>query len=132
MQDPVKAAAARGRSFLADQITTRAGLAGRQVSSAAQDLRRISRELRRTPTTSAAADLADRGADIVARVGSYLENNDADQLIADAEDFARARPWAVATGALALGFAASRFVKASSARRYAGTSASGYYGDDED
>jgi hypothetical protein len=46
------------------------------------------------------------------------------------EDFARSKPWAVAAGGLALGFAASRFLKASSSRRYQQTQA-GYPGGDD-
>jgi hypothetical protein len=38
--------------------------------------------------------------------------------LADVEAFARRQRWLVAAGGLALGFAASRFLKASSSRRY--------------
>jgi hypothetical protein len=38
------------------------------------------------------------------------------------EDFGRRQPWAVIAGGLALGFAASRFLKASSSRRYESSS----------
>ena len=70
------------------------------------------------------AKLADQAADRAQRVGSYLEDSDADRIIGDVEDFARRNPWAVALGGLALGFAASRVLRASSTDRYQ----SGAYG----
>jgi hypothetical protein len=47
-----------------------------------------------------------------------LREKDSDALLADVEDFARRQPWAVGAGALVLGFVGSRFLKASSGRRY--------------
>jgi hypothetical protein len=52
--------------------------------------------------------------------GRYLREKDSHALLADVEDFSRRQPWAIAAGGLALGFAASRFVKASSSQRYQG------------
>ena len=51
--------------------------------------------------------------------------------VGDLEGFARQQPWAVAAGALILGFAASRFLKSTSTRRYRTggyDAASGTYG----
>ena len=47
-----------------------------------------------------------------------MKESDADRILSDVEDFARSNPWAVAAGGLALGFVASRVLKASSSRRY--------------
>jgi hypothetical protein len=52
------------------------------------------------------------------RLGDYLKGASGDRLLRDAEDFARRQPMLVAAAGLALGFAASRFLKASSSRRY--------------
>ena len=57
-------------------------------------------------------------ADQVEQLGGYLERASGDQLLRDAEDFARRRPWMVAGIGLVAGLAASRFLKASSERRY--------------
>jgi hypothetical protein len=57
--------------------------------------------------------------------GSYLQRASGDRLLHDAEEFARRRPWAVAGIGVVAGLAASRFLKASSERRY-GSRASGY------
>ena len=54
----------------------------------------------------------------VERLGGYLERTSGERMLRDAEDFARRWPWAVAGMGLMVGFAASRFLKASSERRY--------------
>ena len=58
-------------------------------------------------------------------VGDYLQSAEADRILGDIEGFARRRPWLTAgVGALA-GLLASRFVKASGDRRYAGARSNG-------
>ena len=47
-----------------------------------------------------------------------MSESDADKILSDVEDAARKNPWAVVAGGVALGFAASRFLKASSSDRY--------------
>ncbi|HET8787607.1 MAG TPA: hypothetical protein VFO47_02520, partial [Actinomycetes bacterium] len=73
------------------------------------------------------ANLAEQVASQADRVGDYLKAASGDRILRDVEDFARRQPMLVAAGALALGFAASRFLKASSGRRY--ESAYRSYGD---
>ena len=67
---------------------------------------------------SAGRQVTDAAADRVERLGGYLERTSGDELLRDAEDFARRRPWMVAGFGLVAGLAASRFLKASSERRY--------------
>ena len=110
--------AAKSRSFVSAQLNDRSSQVGSSLSSTAEDLRRIAGELRNSETISGSADFAERGADIAGRIGTYLTDSDGEKLISDAEDFARQRPWSVALTALAVGFAASRVLKASSAQRY--------------
>jgi hypothetical protein len=62
--------------------------------------------------------VAEQLADRAESFGSYLRHANGERLLADVEAFARRQPWLVAAGGLALGFAASRFLKASSSRRY--------------
>ena len=52
------------------------------------------------------------------RLGDYLRSASGDSILRDVERFTRSNPWLVAGGGLVLGFAASRFLKASSSRRY--------------
>jgi hypothetical protein len=51
-------------------------------------------------------------------VAGYLRTSDGDRLLRDVEDFGRRNPWAIIAGGVFLGFAASRFVRSSSALRY--------------
>jgi hypothetical protein len=105
---------ARGR--LRDQIDQRSTQAGQQASSTADDARQIAQQLREQGKEQP-AKLAEQAADRVESLGSYLERSDADRILQDVEDFGRRQPMAVMFGGLALGFAASRFLKASSERR---------------
>jgi hypothetical protein len=111
-------AARQSRSFISGQLDARSTQVGSGISSTAGDLRRIADELKSSETVSGAADLAYRGADAIDRVGQYLQRADGDTLLADAEEFARQRPWVVAVAARGAGFAASRVLKASSRQRY--------------
>jgi hypothetical protein len=67
------------------------------------------------------AKLAEQAAQRAESLGDYLKRSDGDTILRDVEDFGRRQPWTVIAGGLALGFAASRFVKASSTRRYEST-----------
>ena len=60
-------------------------------------------------------------------LGYYLSDSNADRILDDIENFARRQPWAVVFGGAALGFLASRFLKASSSRRYESRGGDGYY-----
>jgi hypothetical protein len=100
-----------------DQVDTRSTQAGEQVTATAQALRSGADELYRQGN-EAAGDAAHRAAAQAERLGSYLQSADADQLLGDAEDFARKNPWAVVVGGIVAGAAAARFLKASSSRRY--------------
>jgi hypothetical protein len=108
-----------------EQVDQRSTQAGEQVSATASDLRTVGEELRKQGKDTP-AKLADQAAERSERLGSYLTESDADTILSDVEDFARRQPWAVVAGGLALGFAASRFLKASSSQRYSqrGSSAS--------
>ena len=65
-----------------------------------------------------AAKAAARGADRGDQLASYLEEASSDRILGDLEAFARRRPWVVGGIATAAGFVASRFLTASSERRY--------------
>jgi hypothetical protein len=104
---------ARGR--IRDEVDRRSTEWGEQIRSVGSAMRSSSESLRQEGNVQA-AQLSDRAAETVERVGSYLADRDADTLIRDVEDFARRQPWVVALGGLAVGFVAARLVKASSAR----------------
>jgi hypothetical protein len=121
-QDRARGAAEQARGRFRDQVDQRSTQAGERLGGTAADVRSVADELRRQGKDGPArmveqvAGQADRAAD-------YLKGASGERILRDVEDLARSRPWAVAAGGLALGFAASRFLKASSSRRYHATQA---------
>jgi len=113
--------AERARQGLRGQVDQRSTQAGQQVRSQSDDIRTVAQQLREQGKEGP-AKLAEQAADRTQRVGSWLEESDGDQILGEVEDFARRNPWAVALGGLALGFAASRVLRASSTERYQGYS----------
>jgi ElaB/YqjD/DUF883 family membrane-anchored ribosome-binding protein len=116
-QEKLKDGAQQAQSRAREQIDQRSTQVGEQVSASAEALRTTSRNLREQGQGSQ-ANAADRVAHHADRIGSYLTDSDADRLLSDAEDFGRRKPMAVIGIGIALGFAASRFLKASSRKRY--------------
>ena len=100
----------QSKSFLGKQLDERSTQLSRQIGAVAQDLRTVRDQLRDQGMPSAAATYVDRGAEMVDGIATYLRDADSDKMIADLETVARRQPWAVAAGALVLGFAASRFL----------------------
>jgi hypothetical protein len=124
-QEQAQKAAGQARDQLRTQVDRRSTEAGEKVRSQASDLRSVGEQLR-SQGKDQPAKIAEQAADRVEQVGSWLHDSDADRILRDVEDFGRRNPWAVVAGGLALGFAASRFLKASSTERYrTGTSPSG-------
>jgi hypothetical protein len=116
-QDKARGAMGQARGRISDQVDQRSTQAGERIAGTASDVRSIAQELR-NQGKDAPANLAEQVAGQADRVGDYLKGASGDRILRDVEDFARRQPMLVAAGALALGFAASRFLKASSGRRY--------------
>jgi hypothetical protein len=116
-QEKAQEAAGQARDRVRTQIDQRSTQAGEQVSTHASNLRSVGDSLREQGQDQP-AKLADQAAERLEQAGGWLTDNDADRILSDVEDFARKNPWAVMAGGLALGFAASRMLKASSTERY--------------
>jgi gas vesicle protein len=116
-KEQVQQVAGQAQSQVRTQVDQRSTQAGEQVNQQAQDLRTVAEKLREEGKDGP-AKVADQVADRAQSVGSYLRDADTDRLLNDLEDFGRQRPWAIMLGGLAVGFAASRFLKASSQQRY--------------
>lgn len=117
-KDQAQQAAGQARNMLREQLDQRSSQAAQQISTQASDLRSVSDALREQGKEGP-ANAAGKLAEYAERAGGYLRDRDSDGLLADAEDLGRRQPWAVAAGGIFLGFAAARFLKASSSRRYA-------------
>ena len=116
-QDKAREAAGEARGRVRDQVDQRSTQIGEQIGSGAGDARAVAEQLR-DQGKQAPARYVEQAADRAERLGGYLRDSDGDRLLNDVEDFARRNTWAVALGGLALGFAASRLLKASSSDRY--------------
>jgi ElaB/YqjD/DUF883 family membrane-anchored ribosome-binding protein len=116
-REQAQQAAGQAKSTLRTQVDQRSTQAGERVGSFASDARSVGEQLRQQGKEQP-AKLAEQAADRAERVGDYLKNNDADRILRDVEDFGRRQPWVVIAGGVALGLVASRFLKASSSRRY--------------
>jgi hypothetical protein len=115
--EQVRKATGQARDRARDQVDQRSTQIGEQVHGHANDLRDVAQQLREQGKDGP-AKIADQVADRAQRAGSWMKESDADRILSDVEDFARSNPWAVAAGGLALGFTASRLLKASSSQRY--------------
>jgi hypothetical protein len=109
--------ASQARERVREQVDQRTTEAGERVSGTAGDIRSVGQELR-NHGKEGPAKVAEQAADRMDRAGSYLRDVDADRILNDVEDFGRRRPWAVVAGAMVVGLAAARFLKASSRERY--------------
>ena len=109
----------QARTKLRDQLQERSTDVGRQLSSVGGAVNEAAQKLRGDGNTSA-ADLTERAGEKVSQVATYLEQADGDRVLRDLEEFGRRQPMLAAVGGLAVGFVASRFLKASAARRYQG------------
>jgi hypothetical protein len=116
-QEKMQETAETVRSRVREQVDQRSTQTGGQVRSTAQALRSTSERLREDGQEGP-AKAAERAADQAEKVGGWLESSDADRILRDVEDFGRRQPLAVVAIGMAAGFAASRFLKASSRTRY--------------
>jgi hypothetical protein len=124
-KEQAQQAAGQAKGALRTQVDQRSTQAGEKVGGFASDVRSVGEQLREQGKDQP-AKIADQAAERAERIGSYLKDNDADRIIGDIEDFGRRQPWAVIAGGMMLGLAASRFLKASSSRRYEERSSQSY------
>ena len=116
-QDKTRGALGQARGRLSEQVDQRSTQAGERLSKQVADVRSVAEELR-NQGKDAPATIVEQVAGQADRVGDYLKGASGDRILRDVEGFARRQPWLVAASGLVLGFAASRFMKASSSRRY--------------
>jgi hypothetical protein len=121
-QEKAQAVASQVQDRLRGQLNQRSSQVAGQINEQASDLRSVGDSLREQGKQGP-AKAADRMAEYAEKVGGYLSETDPDGLLRDAENFGRRQPAALAAGGLLLGFAASRFLKASSSRRHSAQNA---------
>jgi hypothetical protein len=123
-QEKAQDAKQQAKNQLRDQLDRRSNDAGEKVIATANDMRSVGEHLR-SQGKEQPAKLADQAAERAEKLGGYLSGSDADRILSDIEGTARRQPWVVVAGGVALGFVASRFLKASSSERYRSPVAAG-------
>jgi hypothetical protein len=96
--------------------TERKSQVATQLDSVAQAFRSSGSELR-SQEQGGVANYMDRAADEVNHIASYLRDRNVDDMLMDAEEFARRQPELFLGGAFALGVLVARFFKSSSRER---------------
>lgn len=110
-KDELGAATEKAKSLAADQKD----MLAEQVDGVANAMSRAASELEQGNSSS--AHYAKLIADNAEKLSATIRDNDVDELLGMAQDFGRRQPALFMGAAALLGFAASRFVLASAARR---------------
>ena len=127
-RDVVGQAKEKASEQLESKFSSSKTRAAETLSGVAQTLRSSTQQLR-DQNQDGASRAMERAADGVERFANYLQGANVDDVIDSVHEFARRQPAAFIGGAFALGFLASRFLKASTPdnRRYLyGSSDKGY------
>jgi hypothetical protein len=111
-QERVGAVAAQAQDQLKSRIATQKDTAAESLSGVAQALRQTGDQLRAQDQTGAIG-LLDEAAAQVERLSGYLQHNDLNRLVRDAESFARRQPALFLGGAFLVGLVGARFLKSS-------------------
>jgi ElaB/YqjD/DUF883 family membrane-anchored ribosome-binding protein len=103
--------------YAKEQTESRGKQAAQELQTLADALRRSSHTLHADGTSTTANGVES----VIGRIeglGRYLQTTDGDKLVRDVESFGRQKPWGMIGVGLGIGVAASRFLKASSTRRF--------------
>lgn len=111
-QQRVGAVAAQAQDQIKSRIATQKDTAAESLSGVAHALRETGNQLRASDQTGAIG-LLDEAASQVERLSSYLQHNDLNRLVRDAESFARRQPALFLGGAFLVGLVGARFLKSS-------------------
>jgi len=112
-----------------DQATSRLDMGkdyiAETMTGVGQALRKTSQQLREEGTPAMLATYAERGAEQVERLGGYLRQRDASQIMTEMESFARRQPMVFSGAAFALGMLAVRFFRSEAPPQRPSTSTPG-------
>ncbi len=107
----------QAKGFVSQQVDQRSTDLGNQLSTHVDSLRAVGNGLR-SQGQETPAKLAEVLAERAEGVAQYLKSANGDRVLRDIENMGRRQPWLALTAGVALGFVASRFLKATSAERY--------------
>jgi hypothetical protein len=119
------------REQASNRLVGQIGQTSEGLHSASEALRSVGQQLRQNAQAPAPiAQYADKAADQVERVSTYLRDKDLDRIVDDVERFARHNPATFIGGAFALGLLASRFLKSTPEQRTSMIDATGQWNRD--
>jgi hypothetical protein len=105
----------RTRAWMNEEADQRTTALGSQARTIADAMRETSNRLR-SEGQEQPARVTEMTAERIDHMAAYLTEADGDRLMNDVGELARRQPWLFAAAGLAVGFAASRFLKASGGR----------------
>jgi ElaB/YqjD/DUF883 family membrane-anchored ribosome-binding protein len=108
--------ASSAKHQVTSQIDTQKQKASETLTSVAQALRQTGSQLR-SQDQAPVADYTSKAADQVERLSTFLRDHDVNDILHEAEQFARRSPALFLGGAFALGLLGARFLKSSSQQR---------------
>lgn len=117
VQQTASQASETAARYVREQTETRGRQAATELQTIADALRRSSHALHADGNTTAAKGI-ETVTDRIEGIGRYLGGTGGDQILRDIESFGRRKPWGMIGIGVGLGVAASRFLKASSSRRF--------------
>ena len=118
--------ATRGGEQIKSQLSNQKHEASQRMLPVQAALRETAQQLRKQGQGSTAS-YTDSAADRVERISGYLRETDVDEIADEVRGFARSRPAVFLSGAAALGFLVTRFLKSSSQGQQ-GSAGYGYQG----
>lgn len=129
-KDQTKKVAEQARDHVQNLVSQQKDQAADRLGSLAGALREAGRKLDEGEQAGDFGRYADRAAEQVERLSTYLRDSDLRGFVQDTENFARRRPEVFLGGALLAGLALARFLKASAPNRgfdgYEGGNWTGY------
>lgn len=117
VQQTAQQASTTAARYIREQTETRGQQAAEELRHVANALRRSSHALHADGNTTAARGI-EQVTNRIEGLGGYLGGTQGDQMLRDLETFGRRKPWGMIGLGIGVGLAASRFLKASSSRRY--------------
>lgn len=110
LMNEAKSAAGQAGEEAKSMLASRKDEAAKQLEGLAESLRQTSSQLRQQDQ-GAFASYSNKVADQIDRASGYLQEHNLDELLHDAEDFARRQPEIFIGGAFTLGLLAARFLR---------------------
>jgi ElaB/YqjD/DUF883 family membrane-anchored ribosome-binding protein len=117
VQQTAQQAGSTAARYVRQQTESRGQQIATELQNVAQALQRSSHALH-ADGNSTAANAIEQVTERLQSLGGYLGSTGGDTMLRDLETFGRRKPWGMIGLGMGLGVAASRFLKASSSRRF--------------